>query len=74
MANKLIIKLINTYQCFVSPFLGQCCRFYPSCSSYAKKAFLKLPVHKAFFMSIKRVIKCQPFSEGGVDDFESGVA
>jgi len=70
--SKLFIKLISVYQYLASPFLGECCRFYPSCSNYAKKAFAIFPFYKAMMMSIKRVFKCQPLFDGGVDDLEVG--
>ncbi|MBL4818699.1 MAG: membrane protein insertion efficiency factor YidD [Deltaproteobacteria bacterium] len=58
---------ILIYQRLISPWIGPCCRFEPSCSEYARQAFVK---HNAFFacyLTLKRLLKCQPFSEGGFD-------
>ncbi|MDD5145431.1 MAG: membrane protein insertion efficiency factor YidD [Candidatus Pacebacteria bacterium] len=64
---KSILKLIKLYQNYISPNLGKNCRFYPSCSEYAYLAIEKKGILKGFFLSIKRVIKCYPWSEGGID-------
>ncbi|EQC48732.1 membrane protein insertion efficiency factor YidD [Bacteriovorax sp. DB6_IX] len=64
---NIFILLIRFYQVFISPFLGKNCRFYPSCSEYTKECFEKFPAHRAFTLSAKRICKCHPFSEGGLD-------
>lgn len=46
------------------------CRFYPSCSSYALEAFTKKGFIKGFWLTLKRLLKCHPFSKGGVDFLE----
>ena len=51
----------------ISPFLGANCRFYPTCSEYTVQCFEKLPLHKAIFYSIKRILRCHPYSDGGHD-------
>jgi uncharacterized protein len=61
------ILIIRFYQYFISPLLGSNCRFYPSCSHYAKEAFEKLPVHIAIIKSSWRILRCHPWSEGGED-------
>jgi putative membrane protein insertion efficiency factor len=55
------------YQLVVSPFLGPCCRFYPSCSAYASEAILKYGALKGGAMACRRLLKCHPFHPGGVD-------
>lgn len=62
-----VIFLIQGYQYLISPLLGNRCRFYPSCSSYALEA---IQVHGAFkgcCLSLLRLSKCHPFHEGGID-------
>ena len=44
-----------------------CCRFYPSCTEFAKEAVEKLPISKAIQKIFKRIIKCHPFAKGGFD-------
>jgi uncharacterized protein len=65
---KTVLKyLIKFYQLALGSFIGDCCRFYPSCSNYAIDALEKKSLPKAFFLIIKRLLKCHPFSKGGVD-------
>lgn len=69
--NKPFIFLIRFYQKALSPIaasLGAECRFYPSCSSYAVQAFENFSPWKAFYLTLKRLLKCGPWHEGGVDN------
>ncbi|MDF1645592.1 MAG: membrane protein insertion efficiency factor YidD [Legionellaceae bacterium] len=66
-ARTLIICLIKGYQYLVSPYLGTCCRFYPSCSNYAIQAVHQQGAFKGIWLSIKRVVRCHPWSSGGYD-------
>tara|TARA_B100000945_G_scaffold60537_1_gene45045 strand:- start:1620 stop:1970 length:351 start_codon:yes stop_codon:yes gene_type:complete len=63
----LSIKFIKGYQYWVSPFLPTSCRFYPSCSQYALESYQKLGFFKATYLSILRLLKCNPFHHGGFD-------
>ena len=66
--NKIFIFLIKSYRKFVSPLLGQGkCRYTPTCSQYALEAFQKYNFFKAFYLSIWRILRCNPFSKGGYD-------
>ena len=67
MLKKVFIFFIKAYQKIISPFLGCNCRFHPTCSAYAIQCFQEFPVHKAFYMTVKRLLKCHPFHPGGVD-------
>lgn len=63
----LLIALLKFYKYFISPLLGNNCRFYPSCSSYALEA---LQLHGAIigsYLTLKRLLRCHPFHEGGID-------
>lgn len=65
--SRVLIALIRVYQYAISPMLGQRCKFYPSCSNYAIEA---LRVHgpiKGTGLAAWRVMRCNPFSDGGVD-------
>lgn len=62
----LFIFPIHFYQKFVSPFLGPRCRFYPTCSQYAKQSIEAYGLF-GIWLSIKRVARCHPFSKGGYD-------
>lgn len=61
---RLLIKL---YQLCFRPFVGPCCRFYPSCSDYALEAYDKYPWWKATYLMVKRLLKCHPWHPGGYD-------
>lgn len=67
---RILLYIIEKYQKHISLFLeskGVKCKFYPSCSEYTKQAFIKYGVCKGFFLGIKRILKCNPFSKGGYD-------
>ena len=66
--NYLLIKLIRFYQITLSAFLGQHCRFSPTCSNYAIEALQRHGVVKGTILSSKRICKCHPWSAGGVDE------
>ena len=63
----LFIFLIDIYRYCISPFTPQSCRFYPSCSNYAREAVKNYGVLKGGYLSIKRLSKCHPYHEGGFD-------
>ena len=67
---KFFIKIIIFYQKKISPILsnmGINCKYYPSCSEYMKQAIEKYGSLKGIFLGIIRLLKCNPFSKGGVD-------
>lgn len=64
---KVIIFTIKTYQFFLSPLLGNCCRFYPSCSSYAIEAIQSHGSINGFYLILRRILCCHPWHPGGVD-------
>lgn len=64
---KIAISLIKLYQYLLSPWLGSHCRFHPSCSQYAKEAIEMHGVGKGCWLSLRRLVRCQPWSQGGVD-------
>ena len=61
------VKLIKGYRYWISPFLPASCRFYPSCSQYALESYQKLGFCRASYLSLRRLLKCNPFHPGGVD-------
>ncbi|MSO26044.1 MAG: membrane protein insertion efficiency factor YidD [Candidatus Nanopelagicaceae bacterium] len=63
---QLFLLTIIGYQKFISPFFVPRCKYYPSCSSYTELAISEFGV-KGFFMATWRLIRCNPFSHGGVD-------
>ncbi|TNC81888.1 MAG: membrane protein insertion efficiency factor YidD [Oleiphilus sp.] len=65
--NRIVIFLIRIYQRGISPLLGPSCRFYPSCSHYAIEALQRFGFIKGSYLTIRRLLKCHPFHEGGID-------
>lgn len=63
----LAVKLIRFYQVCISPFLGAHCRFYPSCSQYALIVFQEWGFCKGAWLTLKRLLKCGPWHDGGYD-------
>ena len=63
---KLLLKLIDIYQKLPLSSHSKC-KYYPTCSNYAKEAITKYGSIKGLYLSIKRIIKCNPFSKGGID-------
>ena len=59
--------LIKAYQWMISPFLGPRCRFYPTCSQYAIEAIDRHGAWRGTRLALKRLVKCHPFHEGGLD-------
>ena len=64
---KVLIALIKVYRFSLSPFIGQHCRFTPTCSQYAMEAIETHGAIKGSWMAAKRLSKCHPFHEGGWD-------
>ncbi len=67
LAARAIVVAIVAYQRLVSPFVGPTCRFYPSCSQYAKEAVLKHGPLRGVSLGIRRIVRCNPWNPGGVD-------
>ncbi len=61
------IYLIEFYQKYISRSLGNRCIYYPSCSEYTKQAVDKYGIIKGNVLGIYRILRCNPFSKGGVD-------
>ena len=67
MVKRLIIALIRFYQKAISPLFPASCRYYPTCSSYAIMAVEKYGVVKGFLKALWRILRCNPWSKGGID-------
>lgn len=64
---NVFIVIIRLYQRFISPLLGNHCRFEPSCSQYAIEALEAHGVFKGGLYAAWRLLRCQPFCKGGYD-------
>ena len=63
----LMIGVINAYRYAISPFLGNNCRFHPSCSEYAVEAVSRFGILKGSYLALRRLLRCHPWCEGGID-------
>ncbi len=63
----ILIQLLKGYKYFISPLLGNRCRFYPSCSEYMMQAIERFGVFKGVSLGLKRLGRCHPGCEGGID-------
>jgi putative membrane protein insertion efficiency factor len=62
-----VLALIRIYQKTLSHLSGNACRFYPTCSAYTAEAVNKYGVIKGLALGGKRLLRCHPFHEGGID-------
>lgn len=64
---RLLILLLLGYKRFISPLLGQHCRFHPSCSVYGMQAIERFGALRGSWLTARRLARCQPFCDGGLD-------
>lgn len=64
---SILLLLVRAYQLGISPYLGQNCRFYPTCSNYAREAIGTHGALAGSALAAKRLCKCHPWHAGGVD-------
>jgi putative membrane protein insertion efficiency factor len=64
----LLLLLLRLYRKAISPYLGNNCRFHPTCSVYAIEAIEKYGAIKGSWLAIKRIGKCHPLHPGGIDE------
>jgi putative membrane protein insertion efficiency factor len=67
LPKTVAIASIRGYQFIASPWVGNQCRFYPSCSNYAIDAYQHYGFIKGSWLSTKRILKCNPWHSGGID-------
>jgi uncharacterized protein len=63
----LLTLIIRCYQLTLSPLIGPSCRYFPSCSEYARQAILRHGPAKGMLYALNRLLRCHPFHPGGVD-------
>ena len=63
----LLIGLIKLYRMTLSKMKPHCCRFYPTCSVYGINAIRRFGSVRGGYLTVKRIVRCNPFSAGGYD-------
>lgn len=63
----LMIDLVKFYKRVISPLFPARCKYYPTCSEYAVTAFKKHGFFKGFVLAVWRILRCNPWSNGGID-------
>ncbi|MCI5968445.1 membrane protein insertion efficiency factor YidD [Helicobacter sp.] len=66
MVRVACLFVIKSYQRYISPLLGANCRYYPSCSEYAKQLYLFQNPLVATFKTLNRILSCNQFFQGGI--------
>ena len=64
---KIFIGAVEFYRKWLSPLKSPCCRFFPTCSAYAVEALKKYGWRRGGFLTLKRILRCNPFFKGGYD-------
>ncbi len=64
---RVLIVLFLAYRCFFSPLLPPACRFIPTCSQYGLDAVRKYGALRGAWLTLRRILRCHPFSRGGYD-------
>ncbi|MEG0614412.1 MAG: membrane protein insertion efficiency factor YidD [Oscillospiraceae bacterium] len=64
---EIFLLPIKFYRKFISPLHKPCCKYYPTCSTYALRSVEKFGIIKGGWLAIKRVFRCNPWSLGGID-------
>jgi len=67
MISKVFLYILRFYKAAISPYLGNNCRFTPTCSEYAMEAIRRYGALKGSWLALKRLLRCHPFCKGGYD-------
>lgn len=67
MMQRLLMLLVRGYRLLLSPWLGSSCRFEPTCSAYALQALETHGAAAGTYMTVHRLMRCQPWCQGGHD-------
>lgn len=65
-----LLLLVIGYRRVISPLFSARCRFYPSCSEYARQALEKYGARRGGWLALRRLVRCGPWSQGGLDPLE----
>ncbi len=63
----IVISLVKFYRRFISPLFPPCCKYYPTCSTYALTAVERFGAFRGSLLAVWRILRCNPWSLGGID-------
>ncbi len=63
----IFISIVKFYKKFISPLFPPCCKYYPTCSTYALTAIERFGALRGTLLAIWRILRCNPWSMGGID-------
>ncbi len=66
---NVVVVVLRAYRAVISPLYGDVCRYYPSCSAYALGSVQEHGVTKGGWLAARRLSRCHPWAEGGIDDW-----
>lgn len=67
LIKNILLGAIKLYKYAISPLLPDSCRFVPTCSEYSAVAIERYGAVKGSYLSLKRILRCHPFHNGGYD-------
>jgi uncharacterized protein len=68
LPRNICVLILRVYRAVISPLYGDVCRYYPSCSFYAMQSIQHYGVVRGVWMGSRRLARCHPWAEGGIDD------
>lgn len=68
LPRNLCVLILKVYRAVISPLYGDVCRYYPSCSHYTMQAIQQHGVIRGVWLGTRRIARCHPWAEGGIDD------
>ena len=67
LLQQIVCALIKVYRLCLSPVIGPCCRYEPSCSEYALTALQYHGAARGIYLTCRRLLRCHPWAPGGYD-------
>jgi len=70
----VLLRLIAAYRYLLSPWVGNNCRYWPTCSEYAREAIEQHGAARGSYLAARRLARCHPYGRGGVDPVPAAFA
>lgn len=73
LPRNAVIGFLLLYRLIISPSYGDVCKYHPTCSAYALTAVQRFGVARGSWLTVRRLMRCHPWSLGGIDDVPRAV-